>query len=143
MFLGEHQHSLDAKARITIPSKFREELGEKFVATKGLDNCIFLYPLQEWHEIEQKLSKLPLTRADVRSFVRFFFSGAAELELDKQGRTVVPANLRDYAEIEKDVVIIGVGSRIEVWSTGKWENYNEMASSSYEEIAENLVDLGI
>lgn len=143
MFLGEHHHSLDAKARITIPSKFREELGEKFVATKGLDNCIFLYPLQEWHEIEQKLSKLPLTRADVRSFVRFFFSGAAELELDKQGRTVVPANLREYAEIEKDVVIIGVGSRIEVWSTGKWENYNEIASSSYEEIAENLVDLGI
>ncbi|NLB89448.1 MAG: division/cell wall cluster transcriptional repressor MraZ, partial [Syntrophomonadaceae bacterium] len=89
MFLGEYQHSLDAKARITIPSKFREELGEKFIATKGLDNCIFLYPLQEWQEIEQKLSKLPLTRADVRSFVRFFFSGAAELELDKQGRTVV------------------------------------------------------
>lgn len=143
MFLGEYQHSLDAKARITIPSKFREELGEKFIATKGLDNCIFLYPLQEWHEIEQKLSKLPLTRADVRSFVRFFFSGAAELELDKQGRTVVPANLREYAEIEKDVVIIGVGSRVEVWSTGKWENYNEVASSSFEEIAENLVDLGI
>lgn len=143
MFLGEYQHSLDAKARITIPSKFREELGEKFVATKGLDNCIFLYPLQEWQEIEQKLSKLPLTRADVRSFVRFFFSGAAELEVDKQGRTVVPINLREYAEIEKDIVVIGVGSRIEVWSTGKWENYNEMASSSYEEIAESLVDLGI
>ncbi len=143
MFLGEYEHSLDAKARITIPSKFREELGDKFIATKGLDNCIFLYPLQEWQEIEQKLSKLPLTRADVRSFVRFFFSGAAELEIDKQGRTVVPSNLRDYSEIEKDVVIIGVGSRIEVWSAGKWENYNNMASSSYEEIAESLVDLGI
>ncbi|HZK43358.1 MAG TPA: division/cell wall cluster transcriptional repressor MraZ [Syntrophomonadaceae bacterium] len=143
MFLGEYQHSLDAKMRITIPSKFREELGEKFVATKGLDNCIFFYPLSEWQEIEQKLSKLPLTRADARSFVRFFFSGASELEIDKQGRIVVPVNLREYADIEKDVVVIGVGSRIEVWSTGKWANYNEVATSSYEEIAENLVDLGI
>lgn len=143
MFLGEYQHSLDAKARIIIPSKFREELGDKFVATKGLDNCIFLYPLKEWQEIEQKLSKLPLTRADARSFVRFFFSGAAELDLDKQGRTVMPSNLREYSNIEKDVVIIGVGSRIEVWSAEKWTNYNNLANSSYEEIAENLVDLGI
>ncbi|HZJ85125.1 MAG TPA: division/cell wall cluster transcriptional repressor MraZ [Syntrophomonadaceae bacterium] len=143
MFLGEHQHSLDTKGRITIPSKFRNELGDKFVATKGLDNCIFLYPLSEWQEIEDKLNKLPVSRADVRSFVRFFFSGAAELEIDKQGRTVIPMNLREYAEIERDTVIIGVGSRIEVWSTGKWAEYNETASSSFEEIAENLVDLGI
>lgn len=143
MFLGEYQHSLDAKARIIIPAKFREELGEKFVATKGLDNCIFLYPLKEWQEIEQKLSKLPLTRADVRSFVRFFFSGAAELDLDKQGRTVMPSNLREYSNIEKELVIIGVGSRIEVWSAENWTNYNNLANSSYEEIAESLVDLGI
>ncbi len=143
MFLGEHQHSLDTKGRITIPSKFRNELGDKFVATKGLDNCIFLYPLSEWQEIENKLNKLPVSRADVRSFVRFFFSGAAELEIDKQGRTVIPVNLREYAEIERDTVVIGVGSRIEVWSTAKWAEYNEMASSSFEEIAENLVDLGI
>lgn len=143
MFLGEYQHSLDAKGRITIPSKFREELGDKFVATKGLDNCIFIYPLSEWQEIERKLNKLPLTRSDVRSFVRFFFSGAAELENDKQGRTVIPVNLREYAQITKDIVVIGVGSRIEVWSTGKWEEYNEVASSSFAEIAENLVDLGI
>ncbi|NLJ71399.1 MAG: division/cell wall cluster transcriptional repressor MraZ [Syntrophomonadaceae bacterium] len=143
MFLGEYQHSLDAKGRITIPSKFREELGDKFVATKGLDDCIFIYPLSEWQEIELKLNKLPLARADVRSFVRFFFSGAAELENDKQGRIIIPANLREYADIFKDVVIIGVGSRLEVWATGKWEEYNEMASSSFAEIAENLVDLGI
>ncbi len=143
MFLGEYNHSLDAKGRITIPAKFRYELGERFVATKGLDNCIFIYPLHEWHEIEGKLNKLPVTRADVRSFVRFFFAGAAELETDKQGRTVIPINLREYAEIEKDIVVIGVGSRIEVWSTSKWAEYNEVASSSFEEIAENLVDLGI
>lgn len=143
MFLGEYQHSLDPKGRITIPSKFRESLGDKFIATKGLDNCIFLYPLNEWQQIEEKLQKLPLTRADVRSFVRFFFSGASELEVDKQGRTVLPLNLRDYAHIEKDIVIIGVGSRIEIWSVDSWANYSKEAASSYEEIAEKMVDLGI
>ena len=107
MFLGEYQHALDNKGRITIPSMFRELLGERFVATKGLDNCIFLYPLEEWKSIEEKLQALPLTRADVRSFVRFFFSGAAELELDKQGRTVLSLNLRNYAGIEKDFSVIG------------------------------------
>ncbi|MGI6421886.1 MAG: division/cell wall cluster transcriptional repressor MraZ [Syntrophomonadaceae bacterium] len=143
MFLGEYQHALDNKGRITIPSRFRELLGERFVATKGLDNCIFLYPLEEWKSIEEKLQALPLTRADVRSFVRFFFSGAAELELDKQGRTVLSLNLRNYAGIEKDVSVIGVGSRIEIWASDKWESYNQNAAASYEDIAEKLIDLGI
>lgn len=113
------------------------------MATKGLDNCIFLYPLEEWKSIEEKLQALPLTRADVRSFVRFFFSGAAELELDKQGRTVLSLNLRNYAGIEKDVSVIGVGSRIEIWASDKWESYNQNAAASYEDIAEKLIDLGI
>ncbi len=143
MFLGEYQHSLDEKGRITIPAKFREEIGYKFVATKGLDNCIFLYPQDEWQLIEKKLRSLPFTRADVRSFVRFFFSGAAELDLDRQGRSVLPLNLREYAGIDRDVIIIGVGTRVEIWSIEKWTDYNENAQSSYEEIAENLVDLGI
>ncbi|MDD3267821.1 MAG: division/cell wall cluster transcriptional repressor MraZ [Syntrophomonadaceae bacterium] len=143
MFLGEYQHSLDTKARITIPARFREQLGEKFVATKGLDNCIFLYPMNEWQAIEEKLRSLPVTRADVRSFVRFFFSGAAELEFDKQGRTVLSVNLRDYAGIDRDVVVIGVGNRIEIWSVDKWAEYTDKAGSSFEEIAESLVDLGI
>lgn len=143
MFLGEYQHSLDSKGRITIPSRFREQLGEKFIATKGLDNCIFLYPVDEWQTIEEKLRSLPFTKADVRSFVRFFFSGAAELELDKQGRTVLPVNLRDYSDIDRDVIVIGVGGRIEIWSVEKWAKYTENAGSSYEEIAESLVDLGI
>lgn len=143
MFLGEYQHSLDAKGRITIPSRFREELGERFVATKGLDNCIFLYPLDEWQKVEEKLKTLPMTRADVRSFVRFFFSGALETELDKQGRTILSSNLRNYAEIEKDVTVIGVGARVEIWSTDKWESYNANAEKSFADIAENLVDLGI
>ncbi len=143
MFLGEYQHSLDPKGRIIVPAKFREELGSKFVATKGLDNCIFLYPLGEWQALEEKLRSLPFTRADVRSFARFFFSGASELEMDKQGRIVVPPNLRDYAGINKDLVVIGVGSRVEIWSDSSWEQYNQSAESSFEMIAENLVGFGI
>ncbi|MDD2585295.1 MAG: division/cell wall cluster transcriptional repressor MraZ [Syntrophomonadaceae bacterium] len=143
MFLGEYQHSLDSKGRVTIPAKFRDELSEKFIATKGLDNCIFLYPMLEWQVIEGKLRSLPFTRSDVRSFARFFFSGASELEFDKQGRAVLPSNLREYAGIDKDVIIIGVGSRVEIWSSANWVNYTEKAGSSYEELAENLVDLGI
>ncbi len=143
MFLGEYQHSLDPKGRVTIPAKFRDELGDRFVATKGLDNCIFLYPEGEWKIIEEKIKVLPFTRADVRSFARFFFSGASELEVDKQGRILLPANLRDYASIERDAIIIGVGSRIEIWSHEKWADYNQTAEASYEHIAENLVDFGL
>jgi MraZ protein len=143
MFLGEYQHSLDAKGRITIPAKFRDELGEKFIATKGLDNCIFLYPIEEWQLIEAKLRSLPFTRADVRSFARFFFSGASEMEFDKQGRAVLSMKLREYAAINKDLIIIGVGSRVEIWSVEKWTQYTENAESSYEEMAESLVELGI
>lgn len=143
MFLGEYQHSLDSKGRITIPAKFREQLGEKFVVTKGLENCIFLYPLQEWQTIEEKLKTLPLTRADVRSFARFFFSGASEMEIDKQGRTVLPGSLREYASIDKDVIVIGVGARAEIWAVENWEKYIESAEASYEDIAASLVDLGI
>jgi len=142
MFLGEHQHSLDSKGRIIVPSKFREELGARFIATKGLDNCLFLYPMDEWRTIEEKLRSLPFTRADVRSFARFFFSGASELEIDKQGRILLPQNLRDYASIDKDLIVIGVGSRVEIWASDKWAQYNQVAESSYEGIAENLVGLG-
>ncbi|MGI5920157.1 MAG: division/cell wall cluster transcriptional repressor MraZ [Syntrophomonadaceae bacterium] len=143
MFLGEYQHSLDSKGRITVPSKFRDELGLRFIATRGLDNCIFLYTMEEWKSIEARVHALPFTRGDVRSFARFFFSGAAELEIDKQGRTILPNNLRDYAGIDKDVVIIGVGSRIEIWSLQRWATYSETAALSYDSIAENLVDLGL
>lgn len=143
MFLGEFQHSLDPKGRITIPSRFREELGERFIATKGLDNCIFIYPMEEWKNLETKLRALPFTRGDVRSFVRFFFSGAAELDADKQGRVLLPLNLREYAQVDRDVVIIGVGSRLEIWAGDKWAQYNRTAGSSFEEVAENLVDFGI
>lgn len=142
MFLGEYQHFLDAKGRMTVPAKFREGLGDSFVATKGLDNCLFLYPWAEWRNLEQKLKSLPFTRKDVRAFVRFFFSGAAECEVDKQGRTVLPVPLREYARIEKEVVIVGVGTRVEVWSRELWEEYLQAAGNSYVEIAEKLDELG-
>ncbi len=143
MFMGEYQHSLDEKGRITIPSKFRERLGESFVITKGLDESLFIYPAREWEAISEKLTKLPLTQSDARAFVRMFFSGATESSMDKQGRTLLPQNLREYAKIEKDVVLLGVFSRIEVWSKEIWTEYQKKAESSYNEIAEHLVDLGI
>lgn len=143
VFLGEYQHSLDAKGRLTIPAKFREELGEGAVITRGLDNCLFLFPNTEWTILETKLKTLPLTKNDARQFVRFLFSGATECELDKQGRIMLPANLREFAGIDKDAVVIGVSSRIEIWSREKWATYVQAAEESFDQIAENIVDLGI
>lgn len=143
MFMGEYQHSLDTKGRLIIPAKFREQLGAEAVMTRGLDNCLFLFPQSEWEILEEKLKSLPLTKATARQFVRFFFSGATESDLDKQGRIIVPQNLRGYAEIDKDVTVIGVSNRIEIWSKDRWTHYMDEAEQSYEEIAENIVELGI
>lgn len=139
--MGEFQHSVDEKGRLIVPVKFREGLGSSFVMTRGLDQCLFVYPQPEWEILENKLKALPMTRADARSFVRFFFSGATECELDKQGRILIPASLRDYAGLAKDCVVIGVSNRVEIWSQSAWENYSAEAQSSFAEIAENLVDL--
>ncbi|HHY36558.1 MAG TPA: division/cell wall cluster transcriptional repressor MraZ [Firmicutes bacterium] len=141
MFMGEYRHTIDSKGRLIIPVKFREGLGPSFVATKGLDSCLFLYPREEWSNLEQKLKALPFTRADARAFVRFFFSGATECEMDRQGRILLPPNLREYAGIEKDVVVIGVSNRVEVWSEEGWRAYSSKAEQAYEEIAEKIVDL--
>ncbi|KUO52491.1 MAG: division/cell wall cluster transcriptional repressor MraZ [Desulfitibacter sp. BRH_c19] len=143
MFMGEYQHSLDPKSRLIVPSKFRDGLGQNFVITKGLDNCLFVYPMDEWLVIEKKLKNLPFTKADARAFVRFFFSGANECELDKQGRILLPSNLREYAKLDKDVVIIGVSSRIEIWSREVWESYSQSEEMDYEGIAEKLQDIDI
>lgn len=143
MLMGQFQHTLDPKGRLIIPSKFREQLGESFILTKGLDRCLFVYPKSEWSALEQKLKALPLTKKEARAFIRFFFSGAVEVELDKQGRILIPPMLREYARIEKDVVIIGVSNRAEIWSAKEWEAYSREAEDSYEEIAENMVELGI
>ncbi len=143
MFIGEYQHTIDNKGRIIIPSKFRAELGEVFVMTKGLDNCLFVYPKSEWSILEEKLKKLPLTNRDARAFVRFFFSGACECELDKQGRVLIPPNLREHSKLDKDAVVIGVSTRIEIWSKEEWDAYNNDDSLSYDSIAEKMAELGI
>lgn len=143
MFLGEHQHSLDAKGRLIVPAKFRADLGDRFIVTRGLDRCLFAYPISEWQVIEGKLKALPLTQSDARAFVRFFFSGATECEMDKQGRIMLPANLREYAGLEREVTSVGVSTRVEIWSRERWEEYVLEASESFNEIAQSIVDLGI
>ncbi len=143
MFYGEYQHSVDPKGRVIIPSKFREGLGEKFIVTKGLDSCLFAYSPDEWTSLENKLRALPFTDKDVRTFIRFFFSGAAECEVDKQGRILIPQNLREYAGLEKDIAIIGVSSRVELWNKNTWEEYNSDDNMSADKIAEKMSQLGI
>ncbi len=143
MLIGEYEHSLDAKGRLIMPSKLRESIGEKFIVTKGLDGCLFGFSKQEWTNFEEKLKTLPLTNKNARDFVRFFLSGATECEIDKQGRFLIVANLRQYASMEKDVVIIGVGTRIEIWNKQKWEEYNSEENISADAIAENMTLLGI
>lgn len=142
MFIGEYQHALDSKNRIIIPSKFREGLGNSFVLTKGLDGCLYAYPMDEWKKLENKLKELPITSKDARAFVRFFLSGAAEIEVDKQGRALIPQNLIEYACINKEIVSIGVSTRLEIWSKEKWIDYNEQ-NIDFEEIAERMSELGI
>lgn len=135
MFMGEFQHTIDEKGRLIIPAKFREDLGPTFVLTRGLDQCVFGYPMDEWKALEQKLKALPFTKKDARAFSRFFFSGASECQLDKQGRVNITPSLRDYAGLDKECVIIGVSNRIEIWSKSRWESYYEASESSFEQIS--------
>jgi MraZ protein len=143
MFMGEYQHTIDTKGRMIIPAKFRDELGTRFVITRGLDKSLFVYPLAEWKQIEEKLKSLPFTRSDARAFTRFFFSGAVEAELDKQGRVNIPSTLRDYAKISKDCVVIGVSNRVEIWSQHIWEEYFAESEEQFNEIAEKIVDFDL
>ena len=141
MFMGEYNHTIDAKGRLIVPSKFREALGDTFVVTKGLDGCLFVYDNEEWQAFEEKLRSLPITNKEARQFARFFLAGAAEVEVDKQGRILVPNILREFAQISKDVVLIGVASRIEIWSK---ERFERMASfEDMDEIAEHMAQLGL
>lgn len=143
MFIGEYEHTLDTKGRIIIPSKFREKLGDEFVMTKGLDNCLFVYPKSEWSILEEKLKTLPLTNRDARAFIRFFFAGASECSLDKQGRVTIPANLRKHSKLDKEAIVIGVSTRMEIWSQNEWEKYNDDENLSYDSISEKMLELGI
>ena len=136
MFIGEYEHSVDAKGRVIMPAKLRDDIGEKFILTKGLDGCLFAYSQNEWLNFEEKLKTLPLTNKNARDFVRFFLSGAIECEIDKQGRFLIQSNLRSYAKLDKEIVIIGVGTRIEIWDREVWNKTGENISA--DEIAENM-----
>lgn len=143
MFMGEFQHNIDEKGRIIVPAKFRGSLGDTFVVTRGLDRCLFAYPMDEWKIVEKKLKRLPLTKKDARAFTRFFFSGAVECSIDKQGRINIPNPLRTYASLQKECVVIGVSNRIEFWSEEIWNDYFEASEQSFVDIAENLLDFDI
>jgi len=143
MFLGEYQHSADAKGRVIMPAKFRDELGQKFIVTKGLDKCLLVYTERDWEALNEKVRQLPVTDEGVRRFVRFFFGGAAECECDAQGRVNIPQNLRDYAGIRKDVISIGVSNRIEMWSREGWDSYNNDSNFVDNMLAEKMSQLGI
>ena len=143
MFMGEYSHTIDTKGRLIIPSKFREELGETFVVTKGLDGCLFVFSDEEWRAFEIKLKSLPLTNKNARQFARFFVAGATPCELDKQGRILLPATLREFAGLEKDVVLTGMLNRIEIWSKDKWNENNSLDDVAMDEIAEQMTDLGL
>ena len=141
MFKGEYNHTIDEKGRLIIPAKFREELGNEFVVTRGLDGCLFGYNNSEWEVFEGKLRALPLTNKDARAFQRYMLAGAASVEIDKQGRILLPQSLRTFAGLEKDVVLIGVAGRIEIWNKDIYEKTS--AVDDMEEIAEKMSDLGI
>lgn len=143
MLMGEFQHNIDAKGRIIIPAKLREDLGSKFVITRGLDGCVFGYPLDNWEKIQEKLKQLPLAKKEARAFTRFFYSAAAEAEIDKQGRINIPTTLVNYANLEKECLVLGVSDRIEIWSKEKWENVSSEIEESFEEIAEDMLDFGL
>jgi MraZ protein len=142
MFMGEFQHNIDAKGRLIVPAKFREELGEKFVVTRGLDGCLFGYPMSEWEQLEEKLKEMPLAKKDARTFVRFFYSAATECEIDKQGRINIPATLRTHGSLEKSCVIIGVSNRIEIWDETRWQEFSTEAEENFDDIAETMIDFG-
>lgn len=141
MFTGEYSHSVDEKGRLIIPSKFREELGSTFVIAKGLDGCLSVYPNDEWKKFEEKLSALPYTDVDARRFSRYMLAGAVTVELDKQGRILIPSNLRSFASLDKDVVLIGVGMRAEIWNRARWEGVS--LDDDMDEITSKMSAYGI
>ena len=136
MFIGEYEHNVDVKGRVIMPAKLREDIGDKFIITKGLDGCLFAYSQSEWANFEEKLKSLPLAQKNARNFVRFFLSGAVECEIDKQGRFLIPSNLREHASLDKEIVIIGVGTRLEIWNRELWTTYSSDENISADEIAE-------
>ncbi|USS87249.1 division/cell wall cluster transcriptional repressor MraZ [Fructilactobacillus hinvesii] len=140
MLLGEYRHNVDTKGRLIIPAKFREQLGSKFMVTRGLDGCLFGYPQAEWEKVQTEIDRLPFNKRDARTFARLFFSAATECEFDKQGRINLPEPLLQYAHLEKQCVLAGVSNRFEIWNADRWDRYNDQAQDDFNEIAENLLD---
>ncbi len=143
MFIGEYSHNVDPKKRLALPSKFRKELGNKVVVTRGLDKCLFVYPLKTWNALAQKLGNLPVGESGTRSFIRLMLAGAIDSEVDKQGRVLIPDYLKSYAELHKNVVVAGLYNRLEIWDETKWNSYKDNAEKNTDEIAEQLGKLGI
>ncbi|MFH0906811.1 MAG: division/cell wall cluster transcriptional repressor MraZ [bacterium] len=143
MFIGEYYHTIDTKKRLAIPVKFRKDLGRKAVLTRGLDNCLYLYPLEEWKKLAEKISRLPISRSDSRAFSRLMLAGAMEVSLDRLGRILIPDYLKEYSELGKKVVAVGLYNRIEIWDEVKWNSYKKETTKEAESIAEKMNELGI
>jgi len=143
MLIGEYLHTLDSKKRLSLPAKFRKEVGKKVVITRGLDSCLFMYPLSAWKEIASKLQKLPIGGADTRGISRFFLSGAVEADVDGAGRILMPDFLKDFADLKSRVVLAGVSDRIEIWNEKNWEEYKRRIEKNADQISQTLGDLGI
>lgn len=142
VLIGEYQHNIDAKGRLIMPAKFRPDLGQQFIVTRGLDGCLFGFPQESWNNLQEKLKQLPLAKKDARKFTRFFYSAATEVEIDKQGRINLPNNLLEFAKIDKECRVIGVSDRIEIWSSELWNDFALDAEENFEEIAEEMIDFG-
>lgn len=143
MLIGEYQHTIDTKKRLAVPAKLRKELGERAVVTRGLDNCLFLYPMAEWQKLTEKLAQLPMGTGDTRSFLRLMLAGAAEVELDQLGRILVPDYLKNYAGLKQRVTIAGVYNRLEIWDEERWNGYKANVEKNTDMIAEKLGELGL
>lgn len=143
MLIGEYAHTIDAKKRLAIPAKFRKELGNTLIVTRGLDSCLFVYPEREWKTLADKLGKLPIAKRDARSFLRLMLAGAMEVHLDRLGRILIPDYLKAYAHIEKQVVVTGLYNRLEVWSEAEWTRYKKQAERDAGDIAERMSELGV
>lgn len=143
MLIGEYKHTLDIKKRLSVPSKWRGDLGTTLVVTRGLDNCLFVYPQKEWQTITEKISQLPLGQADTRSFTRFFLSGAVEVEVDSVGRILVPDFLKEFAGLDSKVVLAGIYDRVEIWAEDKWEDYKRRIETQADQLAEKLGEIGV
>ncbi len=143
MFLGQHQHNLDSKGRLAVPAKFRDKLKGESIITRGLDSCLFLFPMEEWEILAKKLINLPLAQSDSRAFSRLMLAGASEVQIDKQGRILIPDYLRKYAQLRKEIIIAGLYNRVEIWDKDRWIEYKNKTENSSDKIAERLSELGI